>query len=91
MEKIKKPKTFLSSSNKNDIESIKTTFINILEQVIAKDEFTATGSDIFKTLAYMVRGKMMKKWIKTQQKYHFKNKKRVYYLSLEYLMGSVLP
>ncbi|MBI4676680.1 MAG: glycogen/starch/alpha-glucan phosphorylase [Elusimicrobia bacterium] len=57
---------------------------------LAKDEYTATPHDNFMTLAYTVRDRMMERWIKTQQRYHKQNLKRVYYLSMEFLIGRLL-
>lgn len=79
-----------STSDMDDIDRFKKNFIDILEQVIAKDEFTATNTDLFKALAHLVRTKMMKNWINTQQTYHKLNKKRVYLLSHEFLIGRLL-
>ena len=33
---------------------------------------------------------MVRSWLRTQKTYHDKDAKRVYYLSLEYLMGRIL-
>jgi len=41
-------------------------------------------------LAYAVRDEIISKWLKTQNKYYKLNPKRVYYLSLEFLMGRTL-
>ncbi|MFA6092610.1 MAG: glycogen/starch/alpha-glucan phosphorylase [Elusimicrobiota bacterium] len=57
---------------------------------IAKDEYTATPYDDFMTTALMVRDRMIERWIKTQQRYHKQNLKRVYYLSMEFLIGRLL-
>ena len=54
---------------------------------LAKDEYTATLHDDFMAAAYMVRDRMIERWIQTQQRYHKQNMKRVYYLSMEFLIG----
>ncbi|MDA8417786.1 MAG: glycogen/starch/alpha-glucan phosphorylase, partial [Desulfobacteraceae bacterium] len=46
--------------------------------------------DIYKALAYTIRDFMVEKWINTQKGYYAKHKKRVYYLSLEFLIGRSL-
>ncbi|MFA5141013.1 MAG: glycogen/starch/alpha-glucan phosphorylase [Elusimicrobiota bacterium] len=57
---------------------------------LAKDEYTATPHDDFMAAAYMVRDRMIERWIQTQQRYHKQNMKRVYYLSMEFLIGRLL-
>ena len=57
---------------------------------LAKDQYTATLHDNFMTLALVVRKQMIGHWIKTQQRYHKQNLKRVYYFSMEFLLGKLL-
>jgi len=66
---------------------------NILHHVMSfqgRDPERAGNSDIYKALAYTLRDIMTGKWIKTQKNYYEKEKKRVYYLSLEFLIGRSL-
>lgn len=44
----------------------------------------------YKALAYTVRNQLISKWIQTQRSYYNENLKRVYYLSMEFLMGRLL-
>ena len=44
----------------------------------------------YTALSLAVRDRMVRSWLRTQKIYHDKDVKRVYYLSLEYLMGRVL-
>ena len=73
-----------------DIRSIQKSFINHLEYSLAKDEYSATKRDFFKSLALTVRDRLIEKWITTQQTYYRKGAKRIYYLSMEFLMGRLL-
>lgn len=41
-------------------------------------------------LALAVRDRLIQRWIKTQDAYYEQDPKRIYYLSLEYLMGRTL-
>ena len=66
-----------------DIRSIQKSFINHLEYSLAKDEYSATKRDFFKSLALTVRDRLIEKWITTQQTYYRKGAKRIYYLSME--------
>ena len=73
-----------------DTDSIKKSFINHLEYSLAKDEYTATDHDSYASMALLCRDRVIERWIETQQTYYRKDAKRVYYLSLEYLMGRTL-
>jgi len=53
----------------------------------AKDEYSATDLDYYKSLVYSIKDHLVEKWIETQQTYYKKFSKRVYYLSLEFLMA----
>ncbi|MBF0529816.1 MAG: glycogen/starch/alpha-glucan family phosphorylase, partial [Deltaproteobacteria bacterium] len=44
----------------------------------------------FKALAFTVRDHLVRRWIQTQRSYYDEEAKRVYYLSLEFLMGRLL-
>jgi starch phosphorylase len=44
----------------------------------------------YKALAYTVRNQLISKWIQTQRSYYTEDIKRVYYLSMEFLLGRLL-
>lgn len=71
-------------------EALKTSFRNNLQYTLAKDKYTATDYDNFTAMAIAVRDRIVERWIATQQRYHKQNLKRVYYLSLEFLIGRLL-
>ena len=73
-----------------DAESLQKSFAYHLESSLAKDEYSATKLDIYKSLSYTVRDRLVERWIATQQTYYDRDVKRVYYLSLEFLLGRVL-
>ncbi len=50
----------------------------------------ATPRDKFEAIARSVRDVLSQRWLKTEQTYWERNAKRVYYLSLEFLMGRAL-
>jgi len=74
----------------NDVSALKNSFVNQLEYSLAKDEYSATPHDLFRALALTVRDRLVERWIETQQTYYKKPSKRIYYLSLEFLMGRML-
>src|SRR5262245_47727681 len=57
---------------------------------VAKDEHTARDFDVYQALAHAVRDRVMERWFRTQDAYYRADAKRVYYLSLEFLMGRAL-
>ena len=71
-------------------DGLKASFSASLQYGLAKDRFTATSHDNFMALGMSLRDRLVERWIQTQQHYHEKNLKRVYYLSLEFLIGRLL-
>jgi len=55
-----------------------------------RGDINATKYDLFLSTAYAVMEPLIQRWIDTQQCYHRENPKRVYYLSMEYLLGRTL-
>ncbi|RNC69887.1 MAG: glycogen/starch/alpha-glucan phosphorylase [Desulfuromonadales bacterium] len=66
------------------------SFLEHLEYTLGKDKYSATHHDIFNALAYAVRDRMVERWLDTQQAYYNQDPKRVYYVSMEFLMGRTL-
>ena len=73
-----------------DIEALILSFKNQLKYTMIKDKYTATNWDRFYSIAKVVMDRLVEGWIKTQQTYYAKDVKRVYYLSLEFLIGRLL-
>ena len=70
--------------------SLSNQFAEHLEFTLVKDKNTATAADAYTALSLAVRDRMVRSWLRTQKNYHDKEVKRVYYLSLEHLMGRIL-
>src|SRR5512136_1982742 len=66
------------------------SFLEHLEYTLGKDKYTATSNDIYNALAYTVRDRMVERWLDTQQAYYNDDPKRVYYVSMEFLMGRTM-
>ncbi|MEO5360650.1 MAG: glycogen/starch/alpha-glucan phosphorylase [Nitrospirota bacterium] len=91
MEEIKKDNPVkASTASVSEDTTLKSSFLRHLKYTLAKDEYTATDRDRYKALSLAVRDRLVEKWIKTQQAYYNKDVKRVYYLSLEFLIGRSL-
>ncbi len=71
-------------------DGIKHSFLATRQYSLAKDQYSVTSNDNFMALAIAIRDRIIERWINTQQKYHKENVKRVYYLSLEFLIGRLL-
>lgn len=70
--------------------SLSNQFSEHLEFFLVKDKNTVTGDDAYYALSLAVRDRLVRRWLRTQFEYNKKDSKRVYYLSLEYLMGRLL-
>jgi starch phosphorylase len=79
-----------SASNTSASEHLRTEFERHLRRTLAKDRYSATDRDRYFALALTVRDRLIDRWTATQQTHHKKDVKRVYYLSLEFLMGRLL-
>jgi glycogen phosphorylase len=71
-------------------ENVRLGFLNNLEYSLAKDKYSLTAYSEFLSLAYTVRDRLIERWITSKQQYHEQNVKRVYYMSMEFLMGRLL-
>ncbi|MEO8768149.1 MAG: glycogen/starch/alpha-glucan phosphorylase, partial [Nitrosospira sp.] len=71
-------------------DSIKQSLSNCLTYSVGKDTITATDRDRFFAAAYMVRNRLIDRWMETMRSYYINDVKRVYYFSLEFLMGRTL-
>jgi len=73
-----------------DVESLKQSLSNCLIYSVGKDSITATDRDRFFAAAYVVRDRLIDRWMETMRSYYNNDVKRVYYFSLEFLMGRTL-
>jgi starch phosphorylase len=72
------------------VEGLKEDFAWHLRYSLAKAEGRSTPRDQYTAFANAVRDRIVERWISTQDEYRAQNVKRVYYLSLEFLMGRLL-
>jgi starch phosphorylase len=73
-----------------DVQSIVDAFAFRLMYSVARDAYNTTDLDAFQALAFSVRDRVMDRWFATQDTYYKRDAKRVYYLSLEFLLGRLL-
>lgn len=73
-----------------DKASIKEGFREHLRYTLAKDEYSKTEWDQYRSVVLAIMDRLHDKWLDTQQKYHNDDAKRVYYISMEFLIGRML-
>ena len=81
-------------TNLNDAKptaaDLQRSFLRHLKYTLVKDKYSATKADLYLALAYAVRDVLVDRWLDTQQSYYINDAKRVYYISMEFLMGRSL-
>jgi len=70
-----------------DQQSIQRQIVNHVEYTLARTRFDFDNFGAYQAAAYSVRDRLIESWNDTQQFHHNNDSKRVYYLSLEFLMG----
>ncbi|MBR9997672.1 MAG: glycogen/starch/alpha-glucan phosphorylase [Cyclobacteriaceae bacterium] len=70
-----------------DIETLKRAFLDNLFYVQGKFPEFATRNDYYLSLAYVVRDRLLHRWLNTIKTYSEKHCRKVSYLSAEFLMG----
>ena len=73
-----------------DPASIQNDYAEHLKYELGRDRYTATKHNRYVALSRAIRDRLIDRWIDTQQAHHNDKVKRVYYLSLEFLMGRAL-
>ncbi len=89
-EKEKKEKLYDDIFGEATAENIKKCLQHHLLSFQGRDPERAGARDTYKALAYTLRDILVEKWVKTQKEYYDRHQKRVYYLSLEFLVGRSL-
>ena len=72
------------------VENIKKSINHHLLTIQGRDPERAGPGDMYRALAQTMRDLLVERWIATQKEYYNKHQKRVYYLSLEFLVGRSL-
>jgi glycogen phosphorylase len=73
-----------------DVEALKRSFVEWLIYSVGKDTRSATRRDWFTTCALAVRDRVVDRWMDTTRTVYAEDAKRVYYLSMEFLIGRLL-
>ncbi len=81
---------FCGIKDPHNIDNLKQQIYHHLLIFQGRDPELVGERDVYKALAYTLRDILIENWIKTQRSYYEEKKKRVYYLSLEFLIGRTL-
>ena len=73
-----------------NVEEMKESIRQYILSYQGRDPDRADKRDICKAISFALRDILVAKWIDTQKSYYDKHQKRVYYLSLEFLIGRSL-
>src|SRR6516225_2361101 len=73
-----------------DVEEFKATVLAKLTLAVGKDATSATDRDWFVATALTLRDRIIHRWLTADRLSDAKGRKRVYYLSLEFLIGRLL-
>jgi len=74
----------------NKVEALKRSILDHLKYTQARDQGTASNRDWWISTCLAVRDRLLERMIRTQGVHNNGNVRRMYYLSLEYLMGRLL-
>src|ERR1700745_4463622 len=72
-----------------DIEEFKATVLAKLTLAVGKDAASATDRDWFVSTALALRDRIIHRWLTVDRISDAKGRKRVYYMSLEFLIGGL--
>ncbi len=82
--------TALPHTNGRDAASLKESLTNRLIFSVGKDSITATQRDWLYATSFATRDHLIERWMETMRSYYISDAKRVYYLSMEFLMGRAM-
>ena len=76
-----------SSYLSNDVSSIQKSLVQHVEYTLARRRYKFDRGSFYQATAHSVRDRLIERWTDTQQFYASRDAKRMYYLSLEFLVG----
>lgn len=87
---LRPPKPVAKGTQSRAVGQFREAILRHLKSTFARDRVTATRNDWWMATCMVARDEMLARYIDTQAEHSAQNVRRVYYLSLEYLMGRVL-
>lgn len=93
-EQLYNNKTFRRSHVKNhlnfDKELFRRSVLYNIKTLYRKTLEEATRQEVFQATAYAIKDQIIDYWMKSQKEYEKQDAKRLYYMSMEFLMGRAL-
>ena len=74
----------------NDVEALRSSIANKLVFAIGKDPIVAEPKDWLNATFLAVRDRLVERWMRTARAQYSQDSRRVYYLSMEFLIGRAL-
>lgn len=71
----------------SDVPSIQRSLVQHVEYTLARRRYKFDRGSFYQATAHSVRDRLIERWTDTQQFYASRDGKRMYYLSLEFLVG----
>ncbi|KAK4711139.1 hypothetical protein R3W88_005652 [Solanum pinnatisectum] len=88
--KVEKMFGLMDEFLKNDSISLQKDILDHVEFTVARSRFSFDDFEAYQALAHSVRDRLIERWHDTHQYFKKKDPKRIYFLSLEFLMGRSL-
>ena len=79
-----------SSYLPSDVPSIQRSLVQHVEYTLARRRYKFDRASFYQATAHSVRDRLIERWTDTQQFYASRDVKRMYYMSLEFLVGRSL-
>ena len=79
-----------SSPGEEELAEFKSAVLAKLALAVGKDPASATDRDWFVATSYAIRDRIIHRWLSAERTSNAQGRKRVYYLSLEFLIGRLL-
>ncbi len=81
---------FFTDKTQDVGDDIKTLFLRHLEYSLVKDTTTVQPWDVYYALSLSLRDRLIERWLRTQYEYRKQDVKKVFFLSMEFLIGRLL-
>ncbi len=85
--RVAKTRTGFKFNTESSTEGVRTSILNHLKYTLARDPHSATRRNWWIAACHAVHDRILERFIATMAEHNQKQSRRVYFLSLEYLMG----
>ena len=90
MQQIDQSLPYQVELDRDEVEALRRTILSKLTYVIGKDPQSAREHDWFVAAAFAVRDRIVDRWMQSTRRTYVEKRKRIYYLSVEFLIGRLL-